>query len=333
MRFLFLILFLTGAKIGSAQLQRFQTVQPKMGSPFYLVLYAQDSVTAHQKATAAFALIDSLNAIFSDYDSSSELSRLSATAGKDSAVQVSSLLYDMMVQSKKSYKESGGTFDITIGPLSRLWRKVRREKNFPTASQIDSAKRATCMDKIVIDTIAKKVKLLQQGMQLDVGGIGKGYIAQAVIDFLKREGITQALADAGGDIVCSGAPPGKRGWTIAINLPGEKKGYLQKNLLLQNEAVATSGDVYQYITHEGKRYAHIIDPRTGYGVTFQRNVTVVATDGATADWLATACSILPKRKAKRLVRKNDAALLVMQVKKEKLKSYATQSFAQFWQKE
>ena len=143
----------------------------------------------------------------------------------------------------------------------------------------------------------------------------------------------KALADAGGDIVCSGAPPGKKGWTIAINLPGEKKGYLQKNLLLQNGAVATSGDVYQYITHEGKRYAHIIDPRTGYGVTFQRNVTVVATDGATADWLATACSILPKRKAKRLVRKKDAALLVMQVKKEKLKSYATQSFAQFWQKE
>jgi thiamine biosynthesis lipoprotein len=170
-------------------------------------------------------------------------------------------------------------------------------------------------------------------MQLDLGGIGKGYIAQAVIDYLSANGINQALADAGGDIVCSNAPPGKRGWRIAINIPGEKNRYLQKNLLLQNGAVATSGDVYQYITHEGKRYAHIIDPHTGYGVTFQRNVTVVAKDGATADWLATACSILPKRKAKRLVRYRAAALLVTQVRKEKFKAYATQSFAQYWQKE
>lgn len=333
MRFLFLISFWLFFYTAAAQVGRYRFVQPKMGSPFHLVLYAGDSVTAQQKATAAFALIDSFNKIFSDYDTTSELSRLSATAGKDSFVKVSSVLYDMIAQSKSHYKTSKHTFDITIGPLSRLWRQVRREGRFPNPAQIDSAKRLTGMDKILIDTITKKVKLLQGGMQLDLGGIGKGYIAQAVIDFLKREGITQALADAGGDIVCSDAPPGKQGWTIAVNVPGEKKRFLQKDLLLQNGAVATSGDVYQYITHKGKSYAHIIDPRTGYGVTFQRNVTVVAKDGAMADWLATACSILPKRKAKRLIRKMGAALLVTQIKNETLKSYATQSFAQYWQKD
>ena len=141
------------------------------------------------------------------------------------------------------------------------------------------------------------------------------------------------LADAGGDIICGDAPPGKAGWSIAVNVPGEKSRLLQKNLLLQNSAVATSGDVYQYMEHKGKCYAHIIDPRTGYGVTFQRNVTVVAADGAEADWLATAASILPRCRAKRLVKNKNAALLMNQVKHGKLKSTFTQTIEQYWSAE
>jgi len=248
-------------------------------------------------------------------------------------VPVSPYLYDIIYQSKKAAQQSRGTFDITIGPLSRLWRKARREKAFPSKTEVATAKAATSMDKIVLDTVARKVKLLQPGMQLDLGGIGKGYVAQAVVDYLKKAGIRQVLADAGGDIVCGDAPPGKKGWTIAINVPGEKAEFLQKNIILQNGAVATSGDVYQYMEHEGRRYAHIIDPRTGYGVTFQRNVTVIAANGALADWLATASSILPVCKAKRLAKKQNAALLITQKRKGRLKSTTTQSFVQYWSKE
>ncbi|MGV3658210.1 MAG: FAD:protein FMN transferase [Chitinophagaceae bacterium] len=314
----------------TAQVQRYQFTQPKMGSPFHLIFYTTDSVTAQQKATAAFALIDSLNRIFSDYDSTSELSRLSATSGRDSFVKVSSYLYDMIIKSKRAAVESRGSFDITMGPLSRLWRRARREKTFPLKAEVAAARALTGMDKIVIDEKQQKVKLLQRGMQLDLGGIGKGYIAQEVVNYFKREGITQVLADAGGDIVCGDAPPGKAGWTIAVNVPGEKARLLNKNMLLQNSAVATSGDVYQYIEHEGKRYAHIIDPRAGYGVTFQRNVTVVAADGALADWLATASSILPLCRAKKLVKKKNAALLITQIKRGKLKSTFTQTIEQYW---
>lgn len=333
MRFLFLIAFLFSLKVASAQVQRFQFVQPKMGSPFHLIFYAPDSVVAQQKAAAAFALIDSLNLLFSDYDSTSELSRLSATAGTDSFVKISSHLYDILVKSKQAAKESSESFDITVGPLSRLWRAARRQKKFPSTAEVNAAKALTGMHKLVIDTTAKKVKLTQGGMQLDLGGIGKGYIAQAVVDYLKSEGITQVLADAGGDIVCGAAPPGKAGWTIAVNRPGEKNKLLQKNLVLQHVAVATSGDVYQYMEHKGKRYAHILDPRTGYGVTFQRNVTVVAADGALADWLATAASILPRCRAKKLVKKKKAALLLNQIKKGKLRSTFTQTIDQYWEKQ
>jgi len=330
LRILFCVLLLLLVNRAGAQGQRFHFTQPKMGSPFHLIFYTTDSVTANQKATAAFALIDSLNHIFSDYDSTSELSRLSATSGKDSFVKASSYLYDIINKSKTAAKESKGSFDITIGPLSRLWRSARRQKIFPSQTEVATAKARTGMPKIILDETAQSVKLITPGMQLDLGGIGKGYIAQEVVNFLKREGITQVLADAGGDIVCGDAPPGKSGWTIAVNVPGEKNKLLQKNLLLQNSAVATSGDVYQYMEHGGKRYAHIIDPRTGYGVTFQRNVTVVAADGALADWLATASSILPRRRVKKLVQQKSAALLITQMKKGRLKSTFTQTFAQYW---
>jgi thiamine biosynthesis lipoprotein len=160
-------------------------------------------------------------------------------------------------------------------------------------------------------------------MQLDLGGIAKGYTAQAVVDYLSRNGITSALLDAGGDIACTGAPPGTDGWSIGINVPEQADALLKRTIRLQNGAVATSGDVYQFTEHKGRKYSHIIDPRTGYGVTFQRNVTVIARDGTTADWLATACSLLPIRKAKKLARKQGAALLIGILSRNRLRFYRT----------
>jgi thiamine biosynthesis lipoprotein len=128
----------------------------------------------------------------------------------------------------------------------------------------------------------------------------------------------------------SAAAPGTNGWSIGINVPENKEEILQKKLLLQNKSVATSGDVYQYMKKNGKKYSHITDPRTGYGVSFQRNVTVIANDGATADWLATACSILPLKKAKKLVRKMNAELLIAKIKRGKINFYATKGFADYW---
>ena len=161
-------------------------------------------------------------------------------------------------------------------------------------------------------------------MKLDLGGIAKGYVAGAVINWLQSANTGSALADAGGDIACSAPPPGSKGWVVGINLPGKSNELMQQTILLSHGAVATSGDLYQYMEHNGKRYAHIIDPRTGYGVTFGRNVTVVAKDGATADWLATACSILPVRRSKKLATTNGAALLIAQEKKGRLKMYRNQ---------
>ena len=179
------------------------------------------------------------------------------------------------------------------------------------------------MHHLLIDTAAKAVRLLKEGMRLDLGGIAKGYVAEKVVSFLRENGITAALADAGGDITCSNPPPGKKAWTVGINLPESKTELLTETVDIRNAAIATSGDLYQFMEYKGKKYSHIVDPRTGYGVPFQRNVTVIAPDGATADWLATACSILPLEQSKKLAKQNGADLLVTQLQKGWVKYYIT----------
>lgn len=328
-RLVWLLLLGSFSFCGSAQEKRFQFTQPKMGSPFNLVFYAGDSAQAATLAAKAFALVDSLNHIFSDYDTASELSRLNQTAGAGRFVPVSAPLYTILQQSTKASKESYGTFDVTIGPLSWLWRQSRRAHHFPTDSAVQEAKANTGFQKLKLDEATHSVQLFQKAMQLDLGGIAKGYTAQAVVNFLSANGVTSALLDAGGDIACSGAPLGKEGWTIGINIPEQANDLLNKPILLQQGAVATSGDVYQYTEHEGKKYSHIINPQTGYGVTFQRNVTIIARDGATADWLATACSILPIRKAKKLARRHQAALLIGVLKKGNVYFYKTKNLGRY----
>jgi len=167
-------------------------------------------------------------------------------------------------------------------------------------------------------------------MQLDFGGIGKGYIAQNVVDFLNTQGIPESLVDAGGDIVLGNAPWDKKGWTVGVNQPEKADDLLPEKLQLHNLSVATSGDVYQFIEHNGKKYSHIIDPATGYGVTSLRNVTVISNDGALADWLATACSILPINQAKKLANTMHAELLITELINNRIQPYTTKGFAQYW---
>ncbi|MBV9987116.1 MAG: FAD:protein FMN transferase [Chitinophagaceae bacterium] len=315
----------------NAQPRKFHFSQQKMGSPFNLVLVAEDSVFAERIAGKCFRLVDELNALFSDYDSSSQLTHVNGTAGLNTLVSVSKPLWDIIVRSQIAYRESHGAFDITVGALSRIWREARKQKLFPADSIISRSLRQSGFAKLVLDT-AYHALHLPAGMQLDLGGIAKGYAAQAVIDYLRQQGIKSALADAGGDMAMSDPPPGAKGWTIGINVPETTDELLNKRLLLQNMAVATSGDAYQYMEHAGKKYSHIIDPRTGYGITSQRNVTVIAKDGATADWLATACSILPIDQAKALAAHEHAEVLIAEMVNNRIVFHMTERFDSFWKK-
>jgi len=313
-----------------AQTRKFSYSEMKMGSAFNLIIVSADSNKANHLARKSYELVDSLNHIFSNYDSSSELSKINASAGL-LPYKMSRAMLDLVQKSQYAYIQSKGAYDISIGPLSSLWRNARKAKLFPEASTVLATKKLVGLNQVKINKRLGTIFLPNADMQLDFGGIAKGYIAQWVINFLKANGIQQALVDAGGDIVMSGPPLNQQGWLIGVNLPETTDQLLNKKLQLSNCSVATSGDVYQFIEYKGVKYSHIINPLTGYGVTNLRNVTIVAKTGATADWLATACSILPIKEAKQLAISHQAALLITTLKNGKLVFEATPSFKNYWQ--
>jgi thiamine biosynthesis lipoprotein len=328
LRLIFLLLFPFSL---SAQLKRFQFSENRMGSTFNLIFFHTDSAEAVQIANQCFLIVDSLNNIFSDYSSESEVGKLALQTNQPD-IKVSDKLFSMIVRSKDAWERSGKTFDITIGALTQLWRKAKKENRFPSDSEVKVAKDFTGFNNVIINEDSRTISFKKPGIRFDFGGIVPGYAAQRVIDFLKSKNINIALADASGDIVMGDAPLGKEGWTIGINLPENANEIWDKKLELKNFAVSTSGDVYRYTIHNGIKYSHIIDPKTGYGVTSQRNVTVITKYGADADWLATACSILPIKKALALAKKEHAAILIATLNDEKVVTYKSKSFDQYFQK-
>src|SRR4030095_12543148 len=247
-------------------------------------------------------------------------------------IKVSDELFSMIYLSKQAWEGSGKTFDITIGALTQLWRKAKKENRFPSEAEINAPKDLTGFKNLIINERSKTISFKKPGIRLDFGGIVPGYAAQRVIDFLKTKNINIALAEASGDIVVGDPPPGKGGWTIGINLPENENEIWDKKLELKNLAVSTSGDVYRYIIHNGIKYSHIIDPKTGYGVTSQRNVTVITKHGADVDWLATACSILPIKKALVLAKREHTAILIATLNGEKIVTYHSKSLDKYFQK-
>lgn len=313
--------------------QKYIFEKPKMGSPFTITVYSNDSVKAGLAAEAAFKKADELNQILSDYVDSSEINRLSATSGKAQYIRVSGPLFDILQHSLEAARLSKGSFDITMGPVVKLWRTARRLKRLPDADSIKAAMQRTGWQYIHLDTVSRSVWLEKPGMQLDIGGLGKGFVAHAALRVLQEHGLPCAMVNAGGKIVTGEAPPGQNGWRIGINVPGEKEAIMPYLLLLKNNAVATSGDIYQYLEFNGVRYSHIIDPRTGTGITNSRNVTAIAADATTADWLSTACSVLSIHQSLRLIKKiPGGALLITEKRKNKIVQKQSARFKDYLEK-
>ncbi|MBL7825055.1 MAG: FAD:protein FMN transferase [Saprospiraceae bacterium] len=280
-----------GQSVASPPELRYEFSHPQMGTVFRLVFYSrQDSVEANKTASDVFQYIDSLNAIFSDWLPESELNQLCAMAVNGREVTVSAPLFDILSKSNDFSVRSGGAFDVTIGPLTRLWRRARNLHEMPDSLRIQMAHEKVGWKLLKLDKKTKKVTMLRTGMQLDLGGIAQGWTADRCLEFLKKAGIRRALVDAGGDIAIGDAPPGEKGW--AIERPDCKKGTIIHHL--RNCGITTSGARYRYTELEGVRYSHIIDPRSGKPLTHQVEATVIAKNATMADAWATAASVLGK---------------------------------------
>jgi len=277
---------------------RYEFESRQMGTLFRIVLYAPSDSLADAAAQAAFQRIEELDAILSDYKPDSELNRLSRSAGSGEAVPVSEPLFTVLSKALEVSRISGGAFDVTVGPYISLWRGMQRQENpkLPSAEALSDAAGRVGYRNIKINREARSVRLTVPGMQLDLGGIAKGYALDEALRVLREHDIRSALIDGGGDIVLGEAPPGKDGWMIEVTTHDRSGTAGRRMLELSGKAVATSGDLYQHITIDGTRYSHIINPETGLGLTDQSKVTIVAADGITADSYASAVSVLgPKR--------------------------------------
>ncbi len=269
--------------------ERIEALEPHMGTMFRIVLYADDPGRAHEAIRAAFDRVATLDSELSDYISDSELNRICVDAvGRD--VAVSDDLFTVLSASQALAVRSDGAFDVTQGPVIRLWRAARQSHQLPGAEEIAAALKLTGYGKLHLG--AHTVRLDMTGMRLDLGAIAKGYAADEGLRVLRERGFPQALVAASGDLAFGEAPPGKAGWDIGVEPVHAAGEGFAKVLQLHNAAASTSGDTEQFAEIDGVRYSHIVNPKTGTGLTMRVGVTVIAGKGIDSDGLSTAASVI-----------------------------------------
>jgi FAD:protein FMN transferase len=290
------------------ELKRFSRAEPHMGVEFEAVLYAANAQQADEALAKAMARIAELDKRLSDYDLDSELSKLSETSlatpsSKPSfgRVPLSDDLWRVLTAAQAVSETSEGAFDVTIGPLTKLWRRARRWKELPDPDLLAAAKSAVSYQHLKLDPSDRTAQLHRPNMRLDLGGIAKGYAADEALKAIASCGIDRALVRASGDIAAGAPPPGETGWHVGV-APLEPHEEPTRFMSLAHAAVSTSGDAHQHLVVAGQRYSHIIDPRTGEPVAGRSSVTVVAPRGILADSLATAASVLGPDKAIQLIK-------------------------------
>ena len=290
---IFLIL-VNSCAVGELYIFSFTT--QKMGVDFRIDLYSSDKETAEKAVAAAFSRVDDINAKMSDYIVDSELWGISESSGKNIKKKVSDDMWNVLTSAKEVYEKSDGAFDITAGPYILLWRKARVIKRLPAERSMQRAANKVGMKKVKFYEQTKSVELTADRMRLDLGGIAKGYAADEALKTLKEYGIRYAMVDGSGDISITEHPDGVWDVFISNNSDGG-----QSYVSLSKGAIATSGDTYQNVELGAKKYSHIVDPKTGLGVTGSYRVTVIAGDGMSADSLASALTVMGPEKGLRLV--------------------------------
>jgi len=303
-----------------------------MGVPFRIVLYARDQANADTAADAAFHRVKELNDIMSDYDPDSELSKLSRSSGQGLEVPVSADLWFVLSRAQTLAERSGGAFDVTVGPCVNLWRRARRAHELPDPVRLAQARRAVGYQHVQLNPKRRSVELLVPDMRLDLGGIAKGYAVDEALRVLARLGIKRALVEGGGDVAVSDAPPGKKGWRFELAPLDVTNAPPARFLLLKHKAISTSGDLNQRLEIDGKRYSHIVDPRTGIGLTDHSLVSVIAPDSITADSLTKVASVLGPEKGLKFIEDTPGvAARIMRDPAEKLEVFESSRFKRYYE--
>ncbi len=259
----------------------------------HAVVPANAPDTADAALKDAQASLEQVERLLSAWKPDSEISRINE-AGASQLIPLSPRTVEILALSRELAKQTGGAFDVTHAPVFNLWRRMRRERRIPDPEALnealDKARQASGWDQFVAHPDA--TMKLAEGARLDLGGVAKGYGIDVAVEAMKGTGVSGGLVNVGGDIRCFGKNTKGRKWRISIQNPFGKGGKPLGILQIDKGAVCTSGNYERYVIIDGKRYSHIIDPRTGWPVDSAPSVTVVAPTAAAADAWATALSVL-----------------------------------------
>lgn len=262
--------------------------QPLLGTYVVVAVYATDRRAAHAAITAAFAEVRRVDALMSLHRPDSELSRLNGRAAADPG-EVSPELFRVMAAAQEIAAATDGSFDITVAPLVRLWGFLWKEYRLPSPAELQSVLPQVGYRLVELDAARRTVRFRRAGVELDLGGIAKGYAVDCAIEKLRALGLTNALVRAGGDLRASGAPPGRNHWEVQLEDPARRGRRVV--IPLRDSAVSTAGNYENVFVVNGRRYSHILDPRTGLPVEGVAACTVLAPTCLESDAWSTACFV------------------------------------------
>ncbi len=243
----------------------------------------------------AFEALKKVDALMSTYKEDSEISILN----REGKAQVSEETLEVIEDAINFSNLTDGAFDITCRPLINLWKRAKKEEKVPTEEEIEEAISLVDYQRIILE--ANQIRLEKKGMQIDLGGIAKGYAVDKAIEALKKNSIKRALVNAGGDLYALGTDRQGEKWQIGVQDPREEDKIIDI-IKVKDKAVATSGDYRRYFTLEGKRFSHIVNPKTGLTVQdVPMSVTIIGPDATTTDALSTGVFVLGPEEGMKLI--------------------------------
>ena len=262
-----------------------------MASVYAIEMYGTDAKTLPEIAEEAFDEVDRIDRLMSHYKAESALSRLNREAARH-PVPVDAELFDFIVDAMRYNRDSGGAFDITVGPLMKAWGFFSGDGRVPADDELATARRHVGAAHVILDPVRRTITFDQAGVELDLGGIAKGYAIDRVVRLLRQRRIDAALISAGGSTIYGlGAPPGRDGWDVTLQDPVDVRN-VAFTALLKDRALSVAGSSEKSFHAGDVRYSHIMDPRTGRPVQGVLSVAVLADSGTAGDALDNAFFVL-----------------------------------------
>ncbi len=281
-----------------------------MGTYVNVTIVTSDSATSLADARSAHAAVRLVDSLMSNWTTTSEVARVNGVADSI-ATTVEPHVFEVLARSLAIWHASDHAFDITVEPLVRAWGFLGGPRRIPSEAEQSAAFSKVGAQDVALDSAARTVRFHRRGMRVDLGGIAKGYAVDLAMRALRERGVRDALVDASGNMMSVGHPATSPQWRIGLRDPHDKLGYFAR-VGLQGDAISTSANYEQFVTKDGKRYGHILDPRTGRPAEGLLAVTVVASDATTTDAWDTPLYVLGLHaaRAKALERTDIAAILV-----------------------